>query len=91
MPMDTAVFFAKFRKVSLDYLSGMTDDFDAPPNVQVSETATADIGIDPGLYFGFADFPKNSRKFLYILEKYGKIIPCDVRTGFKFAEKTLGA
>lgn len=52
MPLDTAIFFAKFYKVSLDYLSGLEEDFHTPPNGRSSETITAaEIGIDPRLYF----------------------------------------
>lgn len=65
MPLDTAMFFAKFYKVSLDYLSGMTDDFDTPPNGRVSETVTtADIGIDPKLYFELRRLSEKQQKVL---------------------------
>lgn len=65
MPLDTAMFFAKFYKVSLDYLSGMTDDFDTSPNGRVSETVTAtDIGIDPKLYFELRRLSEKQQKVL---------------------------
>lgn len=65
MPLDTAMFFAKFYKVSLDYLSGMTDDFDTPPNGRTSETITAaDIGIDPKLYFELRRLSEKQQKVL---------------------------
>lgn len=64
MPLDTAMFFARFYKVSLDYLSGMTDDFDTSPNGRVSETVTADIGIDPKLYFELRRLSEKQQKVL---------------------------
>ena len=33
LPLDTAVFFAKYYKVSLDYLAGLTDSSDFEPRL----------------------------------------------------------
>ena len=70
MPLDTAIFFAKFYKVSLDYLSGLTDDSGTPPNGRSPETITAaEIGIDPQLYFELRRFSeKQQRAFAAFLK-----------------------
>lgn len=74
MPLDTAIFFAKFYKVSLDYLSGLTDDSGAPPNGRSPETITAsEIGIDPQLYFELRRFSeKQQRAFAAFLKTITK-------------------
>lgn len=65
MPLDTAIFFAKFYKVSLDYLSGLTDDSGNPPNGRSPETiSAAEIGIDPQLYFEIRRFSEKQQKSL---------------------------
>ncbi len=65
MPLDTAIFFAKFYKVSLDYLSGLTDDLGTPPNGRSPETiSAAEIGIDPQLYFEIRRFSEKQQKSL---------------------------
>ena len=64
-PLDTAIFFATFYKVSLDYLSGLTDDSGAPPNGRSPETiSAAEIGIDPQLYFELRRFSEKQQRAL---------------------------
>lgn len=65
MPLDTAIFFAKFYKVSLDYLSGLTDESGIPPNGRSAETiSAAEIGIEPQLYFELRRFSEKQQKIL---------------------------
>ena len=65
MPLDTAIFFAKFYRVSLDYLSGLTEERDISPNGRIDETiSNAELDIDPGLYFELRRLSKKQQKAL---------------------------
>lgn len=65
MPLDTAVFYAKFYNVSLDYISGMTDNSTAfPPNAEKSSKTGSDIDIDPQLLFAINRIPEKQQRML---------------------------
>ena len=65
MSLDTAIFFAKFYRVSLDYLSGLTEERDISPNGRIDETnSNAELDIDPGLYFELRRLSKKQQKAL---------------------------
>ena len=64
MPLDTAIYYAKYYKVSLDYLSGLTDE-PTPPNGRKSEPPADDIDkIDPQLLFVLKRTPEKQQKLL---------------------------
>ena len=63
MPLDTAIYYAKFYKVSLDYLSGLTDE-PFPPNGRKAEPADDTDKIDPQLLFAIRGIPERQQKLL---------------------------
>ncbi len=65
MPLDTAVYFAKFYKVSLDYISGITDNSSPFPSSESKKPDNSDIiNIDPHLLLEIKRLPKNQQKLL---------------------------
>lgn len=67
MPLDTAIFFAKFYKVSLDYISGLSDKNEtiSPNGPSVSDQlSVSDIGIDMQLYFEIKRFSEKQQRSL---------------------------
>lgn len=63
MPLDTAIYYAKYYKVSLDYLSGMTDEQN-PPNGRTLEPTDDTDKIDPQLLFAIKRIPERQQKLL---------------------------
>ena len=65
MPLDTAVYFAKFYKVSLDYISGITDNSSPFPKSESKEPDNTDIiKIDPNLLLAIKRLPQKQQKLL---------------------------
>lgn len=65
MPLDTAVYFAKFYKVSLDYISGLTDNSSPFPKSESKEPDNMDIiKIDPNLLLAIKRLPQKQQKLL---------------------------
>lgn len=63
LPLDTAIYYAKFYKVSLDYLSGIADKTAPPNGGTVVQTSDADK-IDPQLLFALKRIPERQQKLL---------------------------
>lgn len=65
MPLDTAVYFAKFYKVSLDYISGLTDNSSPFPKSESKEPDNMDIiKIDPNLLLAIKRLTQKQQKLL---------------------------
>lgn len=65
MPLDTAVYFAKFYKVSLDYISGITDNSSPFPKSESKEPDNSDIiKIDPHLLLAIKRLSEKQQKML---------------------------
>lgn len=65
MPLDTAVYFAKFYKVSLDYISGLTDSSEPFPKGESREPDNSDIiRIDPHLLLAIKRLSEKQQKML---------------------------
>lgn len=63
MPLDTAIFFAKFYKVSLDCIAGLAElPFSRPSGRTIPETV--DDEIEPRLLFAVKRIPKKQQKQL---------------------------
>lgn len=65
MPLDTAIYFARFYKVSLDYISGITDSpAEFPPNGLKSPPTTDDIKLDSRLLLALKRVPEKQQRLL---------------------------
>ena len=63
LPLDTAIYYAKFYKVSLDSLSGLTNE-PFPPNGRKAEPTDDTDKIDPQLLFAIKRIPERQQKLL---------------------------
>ena len=63
LPLDTAIYFAKYYKVSLDYISGLTDE-PVPPNGRNPDPTDDLDKIDPQLLFALKRTPEKQQKLL---------------------------
>ena len=63
MPLDTAIYYAKYYKVSLDYLSGLTDE-PVTPNGRKTEPTDDAEKIDPQLLFVIRRISEKQQKLL---------------------------
>ena len=63
LPLDTAIYFAKYYKVSLDYISGLTDE-PSPPNGRNPDPTDDLDKIDPQLLFALKRTPEKQQKLL---------------------------
>lgn len=63
MPLDTAIYYAKYYKVSLDYIAGLTDE-PVPPNGRKAEPTDDIDKIDPQLLFALKRTPEKQQKLL---------------------------
>lgn len=66
MPLDTAVYFAKFYKVSLDYISGITDNSSPFPASEQNPDRSDIIKIDPQLLLAIKRLSQKQQKLLAI-------------------------
>lgn len=65
MPLDTAVYFARFYKVSLDYLSGITDNSLPFPATEGKEIDNSDIiKIDSHLLLAIKRLSEKQQRLL---------------------------
>lgn len=65
MPLDTAVYFARFYKVSLDYLSGITDNSSPFPATERKEIDNSDIiKIDSHLLLAIKRLSEKQQRLL---------------------------
>lgn len=66
MPLDTAVYYARYYKVSLDYLAGLTDNPSPyPPTNNIDHTDNPrDVKIDPKLCSAIKQLSERRQKEL---------------------------
>lgn len=64
MPLDTAVYFARFYKVSLDYISGITDNSTPFPANEQNPDRSDIIKIDPQLLLAIKRLTAQQQKLL---------------------------
>lgn len=64
LPLDTAIYFAKYYRVSLDYISGLADE-PIPPNGREPKPTDIDVEkIDPQLLFALKRTPEKQQRLL---------------------------
>lgn len=64
MPLDTAVYFAKFYRVSLDYISGLTDNTSSPVNDRKKDDYSDIIKIDAQLLLAIKRLSEKQQRLL---------------------------